>query len=1590
MDSPIGEIYGTPMAGNDQHTKGKRKKGENQDLGHGNIKDYGGGGNSSSDTTDSFMYNKKSRNDTSQNNNGGEDKGQANDIIIVEDEDEVSQESEMMKMIRELEGLIKKARGYTAAIDNTLRYSKDMEDNFIAMNKAGHLEKNLVQASEIARKLESLIENQELKEVKTKWANKSAQCSPAFVSHPTNKGVAGELNKRSLETKEGGLGTSNQNEKKIEAGDKTKRVKKTKKKKINKGNRTEREEDSESQSEDDNRKKWTLVDRKKREEEKRVERELRKTKDEEERNRKKEEDRLRRVRQPLPPPKSEAILVKATNERTYADLFKKLKTEAADKMQGIQMVRRSRGGDLILELDKNANHMILEDTVKATLGSEFAVRKLTPKVTLEIKDLDPSMDKEEIRREIARSADVGELGESEIEMKSLRFGYGGTKTAIVALPTRIASKLGEENKIKVGFTICRINRTANIVRCYKCHAFGHMSYGCKEKLNGKEICRRCGTEGHQINGCNATRCCVLCIKQGVPAANAEHVAGAVNCPQNAQHLLAQTAVELKADVVLIADPLCNPGPWIYGKGNRTAIWITGMNGLARFEDADRQEEDFTAVQLGDYVVVSIYLSPSLTDEEYSFRLERVMDFVKENKKKGKKIVLGGDLNAHASPWGSKTTNSRGRKVLEELWKVLDIESDSDHRYVLTTIEMENNIPRKNIFKPKWRTTTETLEKSKIDFSRKIEEENLGHLQSYDKNLEKTKSDDNLDRKRNAWWNMDLGLLRNNTRKIKRKIQRVRAKIKKKGKGNEELEILEIQYKDTIKELRKKITKAKADKWREFCEELNRDVWGKPYKSIMSKVKATTPPATLTGEFMDEVLRGLFPRLPAEEAEQIGREHSTQEEENLEATRADLAEVREEEIRQAAIKIAPKKAAGLDGISPGIIRELALCRPDTFAALFTGILRRGIIPEKWKSARTVLLRKPGKDPSLSSAYRPICIIDAVAKLFEYVIKERLMEALGENPFEKVQYGFVKGRSTVQAMYEVRKKIRSCINRQKYSVMIALDIRNAFNTLRWSLIRDELKRRNTPEYLQKIIANYFEKRKIWCSTIGQETTMETEMGVPQGSVLGPLFWNLVYDGLLRKSWPIGCSVIAFADDILILVESSKLQALRSRAEEVTKGIGKWLRDVGLELAINKTEVMFTNRKRIPTDFVFRFEGADIKPAQTLKYLGVEFDSRGEFRKHIQEATNKGIRVMAALSRVMANQGGLKHEARRLYFMVLEAIVMYGAPIWAGASRIEANWKILKSTQRLGLARVASAYRTVPMQTLAVLTGVVPWDIKIRERENLFKWEIAYEATPNNEERARPRRNATRRIQEGAYRDESPERQELRDYYDPPQENRNIPDLEEFLRTRDAAEPADVRKRAIKRWLKKEAATRTLEEWQEAWTRAEVGRWTHTLIPNIEPWINRKHGCLNFYMTQALTGHGVFNKFRKKIGKTKDSSCWFHPNTEDSPEHTIFQCQRWEDERKTLEEELDMEPGTMQKEELMGKILQKEKYWQCFSKFCTFVLKRKEEEERRRGREEDEEESSDYGRTREGKDEVHEGTNSEERERSRRKGNDWTEGL
>lgn len=265
-----------------------------------------------------------------------------------------------------------------------------------------------------------------------------------------------------------------------------------------------------------------------------------------------------------------------------------------------------------------------------------------------------------------------------------------------------------------------------------------------------------------------------------------------------------------------------------------------------------------------------------------------------------------------------------------------------------------------------------------------------------------------------------------------------------------------------------------------------------------------------------------------------------------------------------------------------------------------------------------------------------------------------------------------------------------------IAIGIDIQNAFNFIQWSEIKRVLKNKEFPDYLQKIIANYLSDRAIVYTNDEKENKIRyIEAGVPQGSVLGPLFWNVTFDEVLQAKIEKKCELIAYADDLLILASGYIIERRKKRIYGQLINTITMIKKLKLKIAANKTEiVVFTNDRRIPQEISVTIEEEKIKSKRSLKYLGIIIDDKLSFVRHIEYIQEKVEKVIGrALWRLLPNLRGPKENKRRLYASVLSSIILYGAPAWADAVQRHGKTRhILRTMHRNVRQRITAAYKTV----------------------------------------------------------------------------------------------------------------------------------------------------------------------------------------------------------------------------------------------------------------------------------------------------------
>ena len=235
--------------------------------------------------------------------------------------------------------------------------------------------------------------------------------------------------------------------------------------------------------------------------------------------------RLRRKRV-----RPDALLIKKSEEMSFADLLRKVKVDPTLTTLGekVSSIRQTHSGDLLLELQTTGDQpqtSKFRDQLATAIGDGTSVKGLTQETLLVIKDIDEVTTSEEVREAVeAQFDDV----RSVCTVKSLTKAYRGTQTAVISIPNTIAGKVLEVGKVRIGWVSCRIREKIQIIRCFKCHGFGHLSWNCRSGADRSKFCRRCGEEGHFAKSCQKDSKCMLCDETAEGCS--KHTTGSYRCP----------------------------------------------------------------------------------------------------------------------------------------------------------------------------------------------------------------------------------------------------------------------------------------------------------------------------------------------------------------------------------------------------------------------------------------------------------------------------------------------------------------------------------------------------------------------------------------------------------------------------------------------------------------------------------------------------------------------------------------------------------------------------------------------------------------------------------------------------------------------------------------------------------------------------------------------------------------------------------------------------------------------------------------------------------------------------------------------------
>ncbi|XP_056444340.1 uncharacterized protein LOC130380935, partial [Gadus chalcogrammus] len=346
-----------------------------------------------------------------------------------------------------------------------------------------------------------------------------------------------------------------------------------------------------------------------------------------------------------------------------------------------------------------------------------------------------------------------------------------------------------------------------------------------------------------------------------------------------------------------------------------------------------------------------------------------------------------------------------------------------------------------------------------------------------------------------------------------------------------------------------------------------------------------------------------------------------------------------------IKLINRKAktttCQLDPLPTSLVKACLPSISPMITNIINSSLTTGTVPPTLKlAAITPILKKPGADPTDLNHYRPISNLPFISKTLERVVAAQLQSHLDTNNLhEPFQSGFRPKHSTETALVKITNDLLLAADSGLLTILILLDLSAAFDTISHPLLLDRLAGIGITGAALSWFTSYLTGRQQFVQLSNHKSGCSgVSLGVPQGSVLGPLLFTtylLPLGTLLRHH---GVHFHCYADDTQVYI-STKPTAAIPPTSLITclEEIRSWLSRNFLKLNGNKTEALLigskstlTKSQHTPAPLII-IDGFPVPFSSKVKSLGVILDNTLSFAPHIHNITRTAFFHLRNIARL-----------------------------------------------------------------------------------------------------------------------------------------------------------------------------------------------------------------------------------------------------------------------------------------------------------------------------------------------------------------------
>lgn len=822
---------------------------------------------------------------------------------------------------------------------------------------------------------------------------------------------------------------------------------------------------------------------------------------------------------------------------------------------------------------------------------------------------------------------------------------------------------------------------------------------------------------------------------------------------------------------------------------RSMIWI--KKGMGSFQEIDTDSSDITAITLPinnqHLLVVSVYVPPgnglmgSASLQQTTRKIREICE--DQQKKYGGRvdILIAGDFNRHDSLWGGDQVADSPRQGealplleliielgLESLlprgtityesgpWKTtIDLtlasialsrrklmchlhqnEHGSDHRVIETIFEINSSpskplvdLPNYCLRKAPWDKIQDGLQQYQWEHQEIGNPESLEiNLQSLMGRVTKVIAEHTPVVRPSPyckrWWTEELSKIREEYSMVKNQCTRFNRYGISRPDLIEHARLLRQRYHTAIRNQKRR-------HWEEFLEDRtniwqaaqyakNRDSFG-----LVPTLHSGHTTVETDSEKAKLLLQAFFPPLPRIQYEEIAEFPAP----------LIMAPLTDKEIETAAMNMNKWKAPGQDKLPVVVWQKLWPVIGTTICNIFRTSVRLGYIPNQWKVAKIIPLRKPDRDYTQPNSYRPISLLSTLGKILEATVATRISHLVETNDLlPQNHFGARRRRSGEQALNILIEKIYEAWRNQKVLSLVSFDVKGAYNGVAKEVLLQRMQQRRIPRELVQWVNAFCSNRRA-SMIVNQHCSEEMEIlhpGLPQGSPLSPILYLFFNAGLVETPINQTRGAIAFVDDYnhWVVGPSAEENTARIQAKVIPTAL-RWAAQSGATFEAQKTTfIHFTKRKtlrQLPA-LPLKIGQQEVATSTTAKILGVILDQELRFKEHVGRITKRGIKAVQALARL---KGLTSQTARQLYNALVVPRITYAASAWASINKnMEISYWITKPlavVQKTAAKVITGTLRTVSIHIAEAEACINPLDIQIRRR--IIKHWINCHTLPRN---------------------------------------------------------------------------------------------------------------------------------------------------------------------------------------------------------------------------------------------------------------------